>query len=212
MVPRIVVARDRPETALLDAVKAIHAGGVIAMPTDTFYGLAADPFRADSVAKIFAVKGRSAERALPLIAADAEQVRDRIGALPPLAERLASRFWPGPLTLLLVAPSTLAEAVSGGTGKVGVRVPDHAVARALCAACKTPLTATSANISGTPPSSDPDEIWRTLGDRVDVLVDAGMTAGGAPSTVVDTTGAMPVIVREGAISWTAIQACLLDAV
>ena len=205
MVHRIVVAHDRPEAALLDAVRAIQSGGVIAMPTDTFYGLAVDPFRADAVAKIFAVKGRSAERALPLIAADADQVRDRIGSLPPLAERLASRFWPGPLTMLLVAPATLAAGVSGGTGKVGVRVPDHAVARALCAACGTPLTATSANVSGAPPSADPDEIWRTLGDGIDVLVDAEMTAGGSPSTIVDVTGSAPTLVRAGAIPWTVIQ-------
>ena len=210
MVRRVVVDRDHPEAAPLDAVQAIRAGGVIAMPTDTFYGLGVDPFRADAVARIFAVKGRSAERALPLIAADADQVHDRMGALPSLAERLASRFWPGPLTLLVAAPAALAVGVSGGTGKVGLRVPAHAVARALCAACGTLLTATSANISGEPPSADPDEIWRTLGDRIDVLVDAGTTPGGTPSTIVDATGSTPVLVREGAIRWSEIQACLRE--
>ena len=192
----------------MDAVQAIRAGGVIAIPTDTLYGLGADPFCADAVARIFEIKGRSAERAVPLIAAGADQIIDRLGGLPPLAERLASRFWPGPLTMLVVAPEALAAGVSGGTGKVGVRVPAHAVARALCAACGTLLTATSANISGQPASANPDEIWRTLGDRIDVLVDAGTTTGGPPSTIVDLTGSSPALVRDGAIPWEAIEAWL----
>jgi L-threonylcarbamoyladenylate synthase len=98
--------------------------------------------------------------------------------------------------------------VSGGTGSVGVRIPSHAVARALCRACGTPLTATSANISGTPPSADPDEIARTLGDRIDLLVDAGTTPGGPPSTIVDATGASARLVREGAIGWEEIRVWL----
>jgi L-threonylcarbamoyladenylate synthase len=202
----LVDAAHVDERALDEAVRAIRRGGVIAMPTDTLYGLAVDPFQAEAVARIFAVKGRMAERALPLVAADVDQVRTRIGTLPPLAERLASRFWPGPLTLLLAAPDALAPAVSGGTAQVGVRVPAHAVARALCRACGCPLTATSANISGAAPSASPDDIARTLGDRIDVLVDAGMTSGGLPSTIVDATGAAPVLVRAGAIPWDEIRA------
>ena len=204
----IVDAITFNERALDEAVRVIVDGGVIALPTDTLYGLGADPFRPDAVARVFAVKGRVAERALPLIAADADQVADRLGILPELAGRLASRFWPGPLTLLLTAPAVMAPAVSGGTGTVGVRIPSHAVARALCHACGSPLTATSANVSGAGPSADPDEVERTLGDRIDLLVDAGTTPGGPPSTIVDTTGASPRLVREGAIAWEEIQAYL----
>ena len=208
-VRRIVVDAAGPSAgALEEAVRAIRRGGVIAMPTDTLYGLGVDPFQSDAVARIFAVKGRSAERALPLVAADADQVTDRIASLPPRMARLASRFWPGPLTLLVVAPPLLAAgAVTGGTGKIGVRVPAHAVARALCAACGTPLTATSANVSGDAPAADPDDVARSLGDRIDVLVDAGATPGGSPSTIVDATGEEPVLVRAGAIAWEAIEAC-----
>jgi L-threonylcarbamoyladenylate synthase len=193
------------DRALDAAVRAIGEGGVIALPTDTLYGLGADPFRLDAVARVFAVKGRLAERALPLIAADIDQVADRLGRLPDLGRRLAARFWPGPLTLLLTAPPALAPDVSGGTGTVGVRVPAHAVARALCRACGTPLTATSANISGAAPSADPGEVERTLGARIDLLVDAGATPGGPPSTIVDATGASPRLVRQGAIAWEEIQ-------
>ena len=206
----IVDAINFSERALEEAVRAVVDGGVIALPTDTLYGLGADPFRPDAVARVFAVKGRVAERALPLIAADTDQVADHLGTLPELAGRLASRFWPGPLTLLLAAPAALAPAVSGGTGTVGVRVPSHAVARALCRACDSPLTATSANLSGAGPSADPDEVERTLGDRIDLLVDAGTTPGGPPSTIVDATGASPRLVREGAIAWQDVQACLRE--
>jgi L-threonylcarbamoyladenylate synthase len=206
---RIVVdpatANDR---VLHQAVLAIRRGGVVALPTDTLYGLAVDPFRAEAVERLFAVKGRDASQALLLIAADVQQVRTWIGDLPPLAERLASRFWPGPLTLLLAPPAALPAAVSAGTSRVGVRVPAHPVARALCGACGCPLTATSANMSGDPASASPDDIARTLGDRIDVLVDAGMAPGGPPSTIVDATGAAPVLVRPGAIAWNEIRLCL----
>ena len=186
----------------------IAAGGIVALPTDTFYGLAADPFRAEAVARVFAVKGRSSERALPLIAADVEQIVGHLGALPPMGRRLAETFWPGPLTLLVDAPAALAGDVAGGTGKVGVRVPAHGVARDLCRACGRPLTATSANMSGEPPASDPDEVERMLGARIDLLLDAGRAPGGQASTIVDVTGPAPRLVRAGAIRWDEVQACV----
>jgi L-threonylcarbamoyladenylate synthase len=203
---RIFVDPKAPQRdAIEEAAKWILAGGLVVLPTDTLYGLAADPFCLDAVARVFAVKGRVAERALPLIAADTAQVTTHLGRLSARGEHLADRFWPGPLTLILPAPRGLSRDVTGGSGTVGVRVPDHGVARAICAACDRPVTATSANISGEPASSDPDEIERTLGDRIDVLIDAGPTRGGAPSTIVDVTGAEPSLVRAGAISWEEIQ-------
>jgi L-threonylcarbamoyladenylate synthase len=203
---RVFVDPDAPQRdAIEEAAKWILAGGLVALPTDTLYGLAVDPFCADAVARVFAVKGRAAERALPLIAADAAQVATHLGRLPTTAERLAERFWPGPLTLILPAPRGLARDVTGGLGTVGVRVPDDGVARAICAACDRPVTATSANVSGEPPTSEPDQVERTLGDRIDVLIDTGPTRGGAPSTIVDVTGAAPALVRAGAISWEEIQ-------
>lgn len=203
---RIVVNAEQPDLGfLMDAAAALRRGAVVAIPTDTLYGLAADPFLAAAVSKVFEVKGRSAERALALIAADGTQVTERIGELTALAGLLAARFWPGPLTLLMTSPPGLAPEVSGGTGKVGVRVPAHAVARGLCAAYGSPLTATSANLSGKPASNDPDEVARVLGLRIEALVDAGPTPGGPPSTVVDVTGSTPVLVRAGAIAWETIR-------
>ena len=203
---RVFVDPNAPQRdAIEEAAKWIRAGGLVALPTDTLYGLAADPFCIDAVARVFAVKGRSAERALPLIAGDTAQVVAHLGRLSARGEHLADRFWPGPLTLILPAPRGLARDVTGGLGTVGVRVPDHGVARAICAACDRPVTATSANISGEPASSDPDEIERTLGDRIDVLIDAGPTRGGPPSTIVDVTGAQPALLSTGVISWEEIQ-------
>jgi L-threonylcarbamoyladenylate synthase len=207
-VRRIVVHPIDVTSGALDAaVRAIRNGGIVAMPTDTLYGLGADPFRADAVERLFQLKGRSADKALPLIAADAGQVNEYLGTLPAMAARLASRFWPGPLTLVIAAPPSLASRVTGGGATIGVRVPAHRVARALCEAWGRPLTATSANISGEAPSADPDRVARMLGGGIDVLVDAGLTPGGPPSTIVDTTGEEPVLVRAGGVAWHEIEAC-----
>jgi L-threonylcarbamoyladenylate synthase len=104
----------------------------------------------------------------------------------------------------------LARDVDGGTGQVGVRVPDHGIARAIAAACGRPITATSANISGGPATADPDAVERTLGDRIDLLIDAGPTPGGPPSTIVDVAGGAPRLVRAGAIPWEAVERCLRE--
>ena len=190
------------------AAMVIRSGLVVAIPTDTLYGLAVDPFREDAVARVFEAKGRPSERAVPLIAADAEQVVASLGVLSTTARRLADAFWPGPLTLLVKAPDALADIVTAGTGRVGVRVPAHATARALCRACDTPLTATSANISDRPATNDPDEVARTLASRIELLLDGGKTSGGAPSTIVDVTAEMPRLVRPGAVEWDRVLACV----
>jgi L-threonylcarbamoyladenylate synthase len=209
---RVFVDPDSPQRdAIQEAAAWILDGGLVALPTDTLYGLAADPFSARAVARVFAVKGRAAERALPLIAADAAQVARYLGRLPAAGQRLAERFWPGPLTLLIHAPRALARDVTGGTARVGVRVPADAVARAICAEVGRPITATSANVSGEPATADPAQVERTLADGLDLLIDTGTTRGGAPSTIVDVTGDEPVLVRAGAISWDDIQACLHSA-
>lgn len=206
---RVFVNPEAPHRdAVQEAAALIRNDGVVALPTDTLYCLAADPFRRDAVARLFEIKGRPAERALPLIAYDAAQVAASIGALSALGDRLAAAFWPGPLTLLFAAPRTLGAEVTGGTGRIGVRVPAHAVARAVCRAVGRPVTATSANISGQPATANPDDVERTLGARIDLLLDGGSTRGGEPSTIVDVTEAEPRLVRAGAIPWDEIQACL----
>ena len=196
---------------IAEAAVFIREGGVVAIPTDTLYGLAADPFNDEAVARVFEIKGRPGGRALALIAADADQIAARLGRLSPDAQRLAAAFWPGPLTLLLGAPPALAAPVAAGTGKVGVRVPAHGAARALCRACGIPLVATSANLSDQPATDDPDVVAATLGTRIDLLLDGGKTPGGPPSTIVDAGGSAPRLVRPGAVEWERVLACVQRA-
>jgi L-threonylcarbamoyladenylate synthase len=208
-VRRVFVDPGSPQRdAIQEAAMWILSGGIVALPTDTLYALAADPFSTRAVARIFAAKGRAGGRALPLIAADVAQVVAHLGPLPAMARRLAERFWPGQLTLLVPASAALARDVTAGTGNVGVRVPADAVARAICQAAGRPITATSANVSGEPATAEPDMVERTLGGRIDLLIDTGPTPGGAASTIVDTTGDRPSLVRAGAISWDEIVAWL----
>ena len=205
---RLSIDPVAPDAGVIQvAVRVIQDGGIVAMPTDTLYGLAANPFDAAALAAIQRLKERS-ERAIPLVAADVDQIAATLGVLPMLARLLAIRFWPGPLTMLMQAPERLPAEVTGGTGRVGVRVPAHAVARALCAACGTPLTATSANKSGRPATNDPDAVAESLGSGIDLLLDAGVTPGGPPSTIIDVTDATPRVIRQGAVPWESIQTCL----
>lgn len=194
------------------AAAVIRAGGLVAFPTDTLYGLAADPFNPSAVRRIVLAKGRPPDRAMPLVAADLAQVAEQIGPLTPLARRLADRFWPGPLTILVPAPPTIAAGVSAGTGRVGVRVPAHAVARDLSRSSASVLVATSANRSGQTAPADPDDLAESLAAAIDMLIDSGPTQGGPPTTIVDViadaTGEAVRLVRAGAISWEDIDACL----
>jgi L-threonylcarbamoyladenylate synthase len=209
---RLAIDAHQPDPmALEEAAALILAGEIVAVPTDTLYGLAADPFSTTAVARVFAAKGRTAERALALIAADIAQIEDRLGPLSPEARRLAAAFWPGPLTLLVPRPATMPDAVTGGLAQVGVRVPAHAVARGVCRASARPLTATSANPSGAPAPADPGDVAQTLTEAVALLLDAGPAPGGLPSTIVDVSAGTVRLVRPGAVSWDEVQACLAHA-
>jgi L-threonylcarbamoyladenylate synthase len=198
---RLTVDPDAPARDVMRRAGAVvRRGGLIAYPTDTFYGLAVDPRQEAAVGRLFEAKGRPPESALPLIAADLDQAR-LVARLTPLAERLAARFWPGPLTLVVEAAGGLAPAVLAGGRTVAVRVPAHAVARRLAEETGVAITATSANRSGDPPAASAAEVEVAVGSSIDALLDAGATRGGAASTIVDATGAVPVLLREGAVAW-----------
>ena len=207
---RVAIDPERPaRELLLDAADVIAAGGIVAIPTDTLYGLAVDPFSRAAIARLFAVKGRAAARAIALIAVDVRQINETLGPLLPVEQRLAKVYWPGPLTLLVERPSSIPSELTGGNDRVGVRVPAHTVARLLCRACGRPLTATSANLTGEAASADPDVIARVFeSSDIDLLLDAGHTPGGPPSTVVSWSGLDTIhLVRPGAIDFDELQAC-----
>ncbi|HET7617387.1 MAG TPA: L-threonylcarbamoyladenylate synthase, partial [Vicinamibacterales bacterium] len=167
--------------------------------TDTLYGLAVDPRNPDAIARLYALKGRDARAALPLIAADLPQAEEA-GRFDDDARRLANAWWPGPLTIVVpVGPAIHASALGGGR-TVAVRVPDHAVARALARAFGFGITSTSANPSGRTPAVSPDEVAAGL-PGVDLLLDAGDAPGGAPSTIVGFRDGVPECVRTGAVAW-----------
>ena len=184
---------------LVEAVAFLRAGGVVAFPTDTLYGLAVDPTSPAAVERLFELKGRAASAAMPFVAASRAQVEAWCG-LRGDSIALADAFWPGPLSLICDAPGTIVGEVHAGLGTVAVRVPAHPIARALAYAWGSPLPATSANRSGEPPASQPSEL-ASLDPRHLLIIDGGPSAGGAPSTIVDAREHPPRLIREGAIVW-----------
>jgi L-threonylcarbamoyladenylate synthase len=191
---------------LLNRAGIVHAaimrGEVIAYPTETFYGLGADPRNAEAIERIYAIKGRRAGEALPLIAQEFDVLVELGAPLPPIARKLAEAFWPGSLTLVLpIASGRFPDVLTAGGSTVAVRVPDHPVARAIAAIAGGLITSTSANRSGQPPASTADDVHAALGDDIAVLVDGGATPGGAPSTIVDVTSETPRLIRAGVVAW-----------
>ena len=196
----ICVTAASPEPALIsEAADVLRSGGVVAFPTDTVYGLAVDPRRADAVEALFAVKGRPADAALPLIAADLQQAASA-GVFGPMALRLVAAFWPGPLSIVVPAREMLSSRALAGGSTVAIRVPAHPVARALAAALGFCITATSANPSGSAPAESAEGLAAEL-PGVGLILDAGPVAGGLPSTIVSVADGVPVLVRAGAIGW-----------
>lgn len=196
------VEASRPDRhALTRAASLVGGGGIVAYPTDTLYGLAADPRSAAAIAQLYRIKGRAVDLAIPLIAADVGQLEAAGAVLAGRSRRLAEAFWPGPLTLVVPAWPQLDAGVSAGLGTVAVRVPDHAVARLLAEVCGYPITSTSANLSGSPATRLPDEVRRALESQIDGLIDAGPSPGGLPSTIVDARGDEPRLLRAGAVPW-----------
>ena len=191
---------NSPDLAVIrEAAQMIRDGLVVAYPTDTVYGLAVDPRNGGAVRRLFELKGRPESSALTLIAADIAQV-ETVADVTPHAERLAARWWPGPLTMVLRAKAVLARETLAGGGTVGVRVPDHAVAIALARAMEFCVTATSANRSGAAAASSADAVLSALPD-VDAIVDAGPSRGGASSTIVEASGRDVTLLRQGAVPW-----------
>jgi L-threonylcarbamoyladenylate synthase len=205
MARRLIIDPRAPDAERLrEVADALAAGEVVAYPTDTLYGLAVDPRNAVAVHRLFALKGRAPDMAVPVIAADLEQVEAQTGRLTGLDRRLAERFWPGPLSLVIDAWPSLAPGVMSADGTVAVRVPAHAIARAIARLAGHPITATSANRTGAPPPATAGEVLAGLGDAVAMVVDGGPTPGGAPSTIVRVREGRVALVREGAIPWARV--------
>lgn len=185
-----VVGAAPDPLVLAEAAKLLQGGGLVVFPTETVYGLGADAANPQAIDRLNRVKGRPPEKPYSLHLHDAAQLREFVDVVPPLAERLIERFWPGPLTIVM--PSR-----DGKT--IGFRLPDHPVARAFLKACGVPVVAPSANRSGSPPPTDAKEVLAALDGAVDCILDAGPTRLGRESTVVEVIGSRLEIRREGAI-------------
>lgn len=196
---------SRPDT-IARALEILRAGGLVAFPTDTVYGVGALAFDGAAVESIYAAKNRPVEKAIPILLADAADVDKVAAGLPNIARVLASRFWPGPVTLVVPKLPTLPEAVSA-TDTVAVRVPNHEVARALLRAAG-PMAVTSANLSGQASPMHAEQVLSQLNGRIPLVLDGGGTPGGIPSTLVNCLSDEPEILRAGPVSLEQIRAVL----
>lgn len=198
----------RERSSLDEAIAALRAAELIVYPTETFYGLGADPFSSAALERLFAAKGRDAEKTVALIAADADSALALAREVSPVARRLADMFWPGALTLVLPARADLPDAIVGIGGGVGVRVSPHPVARALAAGLGHPVTATSANLAGEPPARTLADARSAFGRKVKVFLEGGTLNAAAPSTVVAIEDDTWRLIRAGAISELQLAAAL----
>ena len=191
--------------AILEAATLLKAGGLVAFPTETVYGLGADATSEAAVAAIFAAKGRPSDNPLIVHLGYPSQLDGLILSLPSVGWKLIHHFWPGPLTLVAYSQNKVARSVTAGLPTVGVRMPSHPVALALLRTAAVPVAAPSANRSGRPSPTEADHVWTDLAGRIDGLLDAGPTGVGVESTVIDVTVSPPMLLRPGGVSVEAVQ-------
>jgi len=182
------------------AIIILKQGGIVACPTDTVYGVGAAIYTETAVERVYQIKGRPLGRALPILLADKSQIAEVAKVVPPLAWRLADRFFPGALTIVLFKADSVSDIVTGGLKTVAVRIADHPIPIAVVRGLGAPIVGTSANLSGSPSALTAEEVRAQLGDRVDMIIDGGRCPGGWESTIIDLTGETPLILREGPIS------------
>jgi L-threonylcarbamoyladenylate synthase len=170
--------------ALGEAARLLCQGGLIAFPTETYYGLGVDPFNVEALERLFAVKQRQPNKPVLVLVAEQPQVTELVAEVPAVFRRLMTAFWPGPLTLVFPGRASLPSLLTGGTGNIGIRQSPHPLAARLLRVFGGPITATSANRSGAPPATTAAEIQESLGAEIDLILDGGTTPGGAGSTLV----------------------------
>lgn len=193
-------ADDSNDTAIAVAVAALRRGDLVAYPTDTVYGLAADPRQVDAVSRLFRAKQRRQDLAIPVIAADLDQVA-QVGELSPRGRLLAATFWPGPLTLVIAAHADVNRRLLGGHDTIAVRVPASGIARSLARHLDFPVTATSANLSGAPAPTTAAGVVSMLGAELALVLDGGSARHTEPSTIVDVSCEDARLIRPGRVPW-----------
>jgi len=192
--------REEDEGALWDEARMVlKLNGILAVPTETFFGLAVNPFQEEALDRLFALKGRGPEKPVLVLVDGRERLNQVVREIPDQARQLMEKFWPGPLTIIFPSLPHLPRRLTAGTGTIAVRQPRQPLTCRLISALGFPLTGTSANRSGGLPLVGAAEVAAEFGEGVDLILDAGSCPGGLPSTIVDVTGASLRLVRSGAI-------------
>jgi L-threonylcarbamoyladenylate synthase len=196
------------EYAIQEASRIIRYGGIVAYPTETFYGLGIKYDDPAAIKKLYKLKYRHPEKAMPLIIGNKALLELITARITHPGEILIRQFWPGPLTLLFYAKEDVPGFITAGTGKIAVRVPGESFALDFARELMIPITATSANISGFPPAETADDVAGSFDEKIDLVIDCGKTPGGKPSTIVDASEERIIILREGQIPSEEILAAL----
>ena len=189
---------------LSEAVEVIRKGGVVAYPTETYYGLGVDPFNLKALSRLFQLKKRPHAKPILTLVSDLKQLSLLTTEIPEIYNPLCS-LWPAPLTLVFPSLPLLPELLTGGTGTVAVRMSPHPLASALVQACGHPITATSANISGEKAAITPEEVRSHFGTHIDFILEGGETCGGLPSTVIGMQHGKLMLIRDGVIPFEKIS-------
>jgi L-threonylcarbamoyladenylate synthase len=192
--------QENLQIAIKEAANVILTGGVVAIPTESFYGLAVNATDEKAIHRLIAVKKRPEKNPVLILIPSTDAINDYVDSVPPVAAKLMKHFWPGGLTLVFEARASMSSLLTAGTGKIGVRLSSHPVPTELARVVGVAITGTSANVTGEPPCVDAEEVLKALGSQVDMILDGGETAGGRGSTVLDVTVAPPFILREGMVS------------
>ncbi len=200
-----VGAEESRRLALQEAKEVILSGGVVALPTESFYGLAVNAIDEDALRCLTAAKKRPEKNPILILIPSIDAVKDYVDSVPPMADKLMKHFWPGGLTLVFRAKASLSSLLTAGTGKIGVRLSSHPVPTELSRLAGVPITGTSANLSGQPARKTAREVMDTLGDAIDLILDGGETQGGKGSTVLDVTTDPALILREGMVRRDALM-------
>ena len=185
---------------ILKAARLIKKGGIVLFPTRCLYGLGADAFNPEAVDRVFRIKQRPYNKPISVLIKDTNDLHILVKHVPSAAKCIMDNFWPGQITIVFEAKSTISPNITGGTGKIGIRLPEHPVALSLVKEVNSPITGTSANISGKVGCSAISDLDAQIADKLDIMLDAGPLKGGAGSTVIDVTTPFPTILREGYVS------------